>query len=155
MIVVSKNEKDYSEYIQHLSNLSSVLSLLAGFTFTAFTILLTLLPDPSSIISQFTLVFLAALFYVFMSLLSWSHLLVIRYCKNVPPISKEMNTFNSLAPLSYMALEFAIVLMLLIWNLIYLALASGVVWAISIILTQIYVLKPFVEYRKTVSQRGS
>jgi len=148
--MVTESEKDYSDYIQHMSNLISMVSLLGGFVFTAFTILLTQLPDPSSIISQFTLVFLAVLFYLFMSLLSWSHLQIIRYCKKVPPASKGQTTFNSLLPVSYIGLGLAIVLMLLIWNLIYVALVSGAVWAISIILTQIYILKPFQEYRKTI-----
>jgi len=36
VIVVSKNEKDYSDCIQYSSSLASVLSLLGGFTFAAF-----------------------------------------------------------------------------------------------------------------------
>jgi len=147
---VTENVKDYSDYIQYASNLASILSLLGGFTFTAFTILLTLLPDPSNIISQFTLIFLAGLFYLFMSLLGWIHMLMIRYGRNVPPVSRGISIFNSLVPLSYVGLGFAMVLMLLIWGLIYLALASGVVWMISIILSDIYLTRPFLKYRKTI-----
>jgi len=151
VITVSKNEKNYSDYIQYASSSASVLSLLSGFTFTAFTILLAQLPEPSSIISQFTLFFLAALFYVFIILLAWVHVVqMIRYCKNVPPPSRGLNTFNYLSVLSYIGLEFSIVLMLLIWNLVYLALATGIMWAISAILF-ISGTKPFLEYRKTIS----
>ena len=148
--MVTENEKDYSEYIQLLSNTGSILALLSGFTFTAFTILLTLLPNPSSIASQFTLVFLAALFYLFMYLLSWGGQWAMRHCKNVPPLSKGTNTFNSLVLLSLFGLEIVIVLMPLIWGLIYVALASGVVWTISLILSSIYIWKPLTEYRKTI-----
>jgi len=148
--MVTENEKDYSEYIQLMSNTSSVLALLSGFTFTAFTILLTLLPDPSSIASQFTLVFLAALFYLFMYLLSWGSPWMMRHCRNVPPLSKGINTFNSLILLSHVGLESVIVLMPLVWGLIYVALASGVLLATSIILTNIYIWKPLWEYRKTI-----
>lgn len=147
---MTESVKDYSDYIQYASSLVSMLSLLGGFTFTAFTILLTLLPDPSNIISQFTLIFLAGLFYMFMSLLGWVHTLMIRYCKNVPPASKAITTFNSLVSLSYMGLGLTMVLMLLIWDLVYLALASGIVWAISIILSNIYLMRPFLEYRKAI-----
>ena len=155
MIVISKNEKDYSDYIQYASSISSVLSLMSGFTFTAFTILLTQLPDPTSIMSQFTLFFLAALFYLFLILLGWIHAhQMIHYCKNVPQASKGLNTFNSILPLSYMGLQLTIVLMLLIWNLIYLALATAIMWAIFTIFT-ILGTRPFLEYRRTVSQRGS
>jgi len=148
--MVTENGKDYSEYIQLLSNTGSILALLSGFTFTAFTILLTLLPNPSSIASQFTLVFLAALFYLFMYLLSWGGQWAMRHCKNVPPLSKGTNTFNSLVLLSLFGLEIVIVLMPLIWGLIYVALASGVVWTISLILSSIYIWKPLTEYRKTI-----
>jgi len=145
VIVVSENEKDYSDYIQYTSSLSSVLSLLSGFTFTAFTILLTQLPDPSSMISQFTLFFIAALLYVFLTLLGWIHLQVIRFCKNVPPASRGFNTFNSLLLLNSVGLQLTI--MLLIWNLIYLALATGIMWAIFTIVN-ISGTRPFLEYRK-------
>jgi hypothetical protein len=63
-------------------------------------------------------------------------------------------TFNSILASSYMGLQLTIVLMLLIWNLIYLALATGIMWAIFTILA-IPGTRPFLEYRKTVSQRGS
>jgi len=150
VIVISKNEKDYSDYMQYTSSSASALSLLSGFTFTAFTILLAQLPDPSSIISQFTLFFLAALFYLFIVLLAWLHIFqMIRYCKNVPPASKGLNTFNYLSVLGYIGLEFTIVLMLLVWNLTYLALATGILWAIFAILL-ISGARPFVEYRKTL-----
>jgi len=105
--MVTENEKDYSDYIQYASSSASVLSLLSGFTFTAFTILLAQLPDPSSIISQFTLFFLAALFYIFITLLAWLHTFqMIRYCKNVPPASKGLDTFNYISALSYIGLQF-------------------------------------------------
>ena len=150
---MSENENDYSDYIQHQSNLSNVLSLLSGFSFTALTILLTQLPDPSTLMSQFTLFFLGALFYQFIFLLGWHNAVVIRRCKNIPPITKEITTLNSLVSLSYIWLSLIVVLMFLIWNLVYLALAIGVVYVIFIILGSTYVTKPFMEYRKTISQR--
>jgi hypothetical protein len=46
----------------------------------------------------------------------------------------------------------AVVLMFLLWNLIYLALASGVVWALANIVALIFIMKPYWKfYRKTVS----
>ena len=155
MIVVSENEKDYSGYTQMMSVTGSTISLLSGFTFTAFTILLTQLSDPSSIASQFTLFFLAGLFYLFMVLLMWSHRHIMRYTKNIPPLSKGTNTFNFLLLVSFWGLGTTMVLMPFIWNLIYLALATGIMWVTFIMLGWVYIMRPFVEYRKTVSQRGS
>jgi hypothetical protein len=148
--MVAESEKDYSEYIQILSHTGSILALLSGFTFTAFTILLTLLPNPSSIASQFTLVFLAALFYLFMTLLTWGSPTMMRHSKNIPPLSKGMSTFNSLVFLGYVGLESVMVLMPFVWNLIYVALAIGVLLAVFIILTNIYIWKPLGEYRKSI-----
>lgn len=147
--MVTENEKDYSEYIQILSHTGGILALLSGFTFTAFTILLTLLPNPSSIASQFTLVFLAALFYLFMTLLTWGSPTMMRYSK-IPPLSKGVSTFNSLVFLGYVGLESVMVLMPFVWNLIYVALAIGVLLAVFIILTNIYIWKPLREYRKSI-----
>jgi len=148
--MVTEHEKDYSEYIQILSHTGGILALLSGFTFTAFTILLTLLPNPSSIASQFTLVFLAALFYLFMTLLTWGSPTMMRYSKNIPPLSKGVSTFNSLVFLGYVGLESVMVLMPFVWNLIYVALAIGVLLAVFIILTNIYIWKPLREYRKSI-----
>jgi hypothetical protein len=147
--MVTETEKDYSDYIQHASNTISMLSLLAGFTFAAFTILLAQLPDPSSILSQITLFFLAALFYVFLTELTWMHIQTIRICRNVPPASRGLNTFNFVNSLSYMGLELIVVLMLLIWNLNYLALVTGIMWAI-LILFNIVTVRAFLKYRKTI-----
>ena len=147
--MVTESEKDYSDYIQHGSNTNSMLSLLCGFTFAAFTILLAQLPDPSSILSQITLFFIAALFYVFLTELAWMHLQTIRLCRNVPPASRGLNTFNLVNTLSYMGLELTVVLMLLIWNLNYLALATGIMWVILAIFN-IGIVRVFLEYRKTI-----
>jgi len=148
--MVIENQKDYSDYIQLLSNTGGILALLSGFTFTAFTILLTLLPNPSSIAAQFILVFLAALFYLFMTLLTWGSPVMMRYSRNIPPLSKGMSTFNSLVFLSYVGLESVMVLMPFVWNLIYVALAIAVLLAIFMILTNIYIWKPLGEYRKSI-----
>jgi hypothetical protein len=147
--MVTESQKDYSDYIQHASNTNSMLSLLSGFTFTAFTILLAQLPDPSSILSQITLFFIAALFYVFLTELGWMHMQTIRLYSNVPPASRGLNTFNFVNSLSYTGLELTVVLMLLIWNLNYLALATGIMWVILAIFN-IGIVRVFLEYRKTI-----
>jgi len=113
---VTTNEKDYSDYIKHLSNLNSVGSLLAGFTFTTITLLITRLPDPSSIMSQLVLFFIAALFYLFLFLVGWNTNTLIYFCRNVPPKTKQLSTFNLLTVLSYLLLELTVILMFLLWE---------------------------------------
>ena len=140
---MTTNEKDYSDYIKHLSNLNSVGSLLAGFTFTTLTLLITRLPDPSSIMSQLVLFFIAVLFYLFIFLVGWNANTIIYFCRNVPPKTKQLSIFNLLTVMSYILLGVTVILMFLLWNLIYLALASGIVWALLVISFFIFVLKPF------------
>lgn len=45
---MSTDKKDYSGYLKHVSNLIGMMSLFSGFMFTAYTILTTRLPDPST-----------------------------------------------------------------------------------------------------------
>jgi len=146
---VAADEKDYSDYIKHMSSFNSVASVFAGFTFTILTLLLTQLPDPSSIMSQLTLFFLAVLFDLLAFLVSWNSINNIYFCRNVPPLTKRLAMFNWLSVLSYSLLGVPIVLMFLLWNLIYLALALAVVWALFIIATFIFTWKPLMDFRKT------
>jgi hypothetical protein len=141
---MTTDEEDYSDYIKHMSNLSSVGSLLAGFTFTTLTLLITRLPDPSSIMSQLVLFFIAVLFYLFIFLVGWNANTIIYFCRNVPPKTKQLSLFNLLTLVSYVLLGVTVILMFLLWNLIYLALASGIVWALFIISFYIFVWKPFI-----------
>lgn len=127
MTAISENEKDYSDYLQVTANTANMLVLLSGFTFTGITLLLSLYPVLGSLTLQFILFFLASLFFLFMFLLGWSGSMLMRLCRNRPPVTRELVTFNHLLLLGYILLQFAVVLMFLIWNLIYLALASGVV----------------------------
>lgn len=132
-----------------MSSFNSVASVFAGFTFTILTLLLTQLPDPSSIMSQLTLFFLAVLFDLLAFLVSWNSINNIYFCKNVPPLTKRIAVFNWLSVLSYSLLGVPIVLMFILWNLIYLALALAVVWALFIIATFIFTWKPLMNFRKT------
>jgi hypothetical protein len=134
VIAISGNEKDYSDYLQVTGNTLNILVLLSGFTFTGITILLSQFPVLGSLTVQFILFFLASLFFLFMFLLTSAQAIWMRLCRNLPPVTREIAGFNRLLILSFMLLQLAVVLMFLIWNLIYLSLASGVVLALFVIL---------------------
>jgi len=135
VIVISKNEKDYSDYLQATQSTLNVLVLLSGFTFTGITILLSQFPVLDSLRGQFILFFLASLLFLFMFLMSWAIGRNLRYCRSMPPVTRDIASFNRLTLLSYFLLQFAVVLMFLLWNLTILSLASGVVLAMFVILT--------------------
>lgn len=152
---MSTDEKDYSDYIKHLSNLGSMLSFFSGFMFTSITILLTQLPDPTQIRAQVTLFFLAAMLDIFIFLMADSYQKVVYLCKNVPPYSGRITPTNLLMDIS-MILGFggSTVLLFLLWNLIYLALAQVIAWALVTIAAYISTMKPFYKkpkHRKTIS----
>jgi hypothetical protein len=130
----SENEKDYSDYFQVTANTVNILVLLSGFTFTAITILLSQYPVLGSLTVQFILFFLASLLFFFMFLMAWFGGALMRVCRSRPPVTREVAGLNRLIVLGYTLLQLAVVLMFLIWNLIYLSLASGVVLALFAIL---------------------
>jgi len=145
---VSTKEEDYSSWLAFESLVVQVEALLCGFTFTAITLLVTLLPDPSGFLSQVTLCFLAFIFYLFEFLLFYA-LYYLSYCvKTVPPEWKKRRERRFLIGpflLSFTSFGIAIVLMFLLWNLTYLALASGLMYALFTALTAIFIWKPTLE----------
>lgn len=148
---MSKEQKDYSDYFNHLLNLINGLHFFAGFTFTSITILLTQHPETSQMYTQVTLLFLAVLFYLFIFLAIYAQAEVTYFMKNVPPLSKRRTAFNLAILLVFSMSGIAIILMFLLWNLVYLALASGVAWVSYVVSVLVFVVKPFQAYRKKVS----
>jgi len=146
---VSTKEEDYSSWLSFESLCVHVEALLCGFTFTAITILVTRLPDPSSFLSQVTLFFLAFIFYVFEFLLFYA-LFYLSYCVKAIPSEwkqrrRQRHILMGLWLLSFTAFGMAIVLMFLLWNLTHLALASGLMYTLFTALTAILIWKPTLE----------
>ena len=120
-----------------------MLSLFSGFTFSAITLLLDQLPDPSSLISQITLFLLVVLFDLCLFLLAWQTIIVIGTwnVRKAPARAKwELSFFNLLLIIVFILWGWSIVLMFLLQNLHYLALVSGVLW-VAVIVTVVVVLR--------------
>lgn len=97
---MSTGEKDYSDYIKHLSNMGNMYSFLSGFMFTAITVLITRLPDPSSIMAQLVLFFMAVMLDIFVFYMGSFYQGVVYLCKNIPSYSGRKNLFNLLSDAS-------------------------------------------------------
>jgi hypothetical protein len=138
---VTDDEGEYSEYLMDLSKSRvTVLSLLSGFTFTTITILLNQLRDSSSLMAQLTFLFLTAIFNLFLFLLQWQTIIEIGvyHLRNPPPRSLwELTVFNLLMLGTFSLWGISLVLIFLLWNLVYLALVSGVVWTLVFIVTMV------------------
>jgi hypothetical protein len=138
-VKVTENEEEYTEYVKAVDRSRvTMLSLFSGFTFTAITLFLAQLPNPSSFISQLTLFFLVVLFDLCLFLLAWQTIIMIGTwnVSKTPARSKwELSVFNLLLILAFFLWGWSVVLMFLIWNLTFLMLVSGVLWMVVIVAT--------------------
>ena len=144
---MDSHEKDYSDYIQHLSNMGNMYTFLSGFMFTAIAILLTQLPDRTSLMAQASFFFMATLLDIFIFFMGKFYMEVTYLCRNVPPQSGKPSFSNIMSDLSVLlGLGVATVLIFVTLNLFYLALAQLIVLIIFAVVTYRSIFKPF--YKK-------
>jgi len=139
---LSRDEKDYSDYIKHLSNVMSIMTLLSGFLFTAYTLLITRLPDPSSITAQSTLlvvsIYLSMCTYCLATFAEGS----VACCRNMPPLTRNVAATNLLFLFTgTTAMATAVILMSLLWSLTYLALAQIIQWVFYVVAIYLFVIR--------------
>ena len=109
-----------------------------GFTFTAVVLLLTWTPDPGQIRVQTVLFFLVLLFQV-LGYLLFEEEAVMAYCvKIAPQLPREYRAgiVHHLSNFVWYMLTGIIALMLLVWNLVYLAIATAIIGISFIILAR-------------------
>lgn len=151
VVVVSAEEVKYSAFIDYTSSTSQTYSVFSGFVFTAITILLSLLPDPSTLKSQLTLLFLMVLFSI-LNLKIYQKESFLGHCVKIsPPLPEGARRISFwLSTLSWVLFGSAIVLMFFLWNLLYLTLTSVGVYAFSVVFAYLKIRKPLVDFaRKT------
>ena len=144
---------DYSDYAKHLSNMGGMYSFLSGFMFTAITVLITRLPDPSSAIAQFALFFMAVMLDIFIFYMGDLYMSVLNLCKNVPPSSGKRSFYNVLSDVCVMlGLGGSTVLLFLLFNFVYLALAQMVAWLLMILVAYRTIFAPYYAKNKHKKQ---
>jgi len=141
---MSQNKKDYSDYIKHRSNVFHVLILFCGFTFTTITLLITLLPQLSGFLVQFTLFYLAVLLGLFLLLIEYNLAYVPIYCKELPPLTLGQRVFNNLFHVCQMLWLGGVVLMFLISNLDILAFVTAVAYVTIAMTAYVFIWKRIV-----------
>ena len=142
-------EEELYTYLLNLSRVrASVLSFLSGFTFTVISIFLNQLPDLTSVMSQATLFLLTLVFEFFLFLLAWQMTIVIGcaparivYAAYGHVFRREVATFSMLMFIGLSLLGMSVMLMFLLWNLIYLALASSIVWIVFLLTSYSIILQ--------------
>jgi len=139
---------DYSDYSRHINTSISGLTLISGFTFTAITLLLTRLDDPSSLGSQLMLLFLVILFYLNGFIAEHLGVETFYYCKRVPPQTRKITVRTALMFLSYVLFGLAIPFMFTLFGLLCLSVVTATIWFFGVLAVLAFVYKPLWEHRK-------
>lgn len=146
---MAKDEESYSAYFDHNRTIVGVLSLFSGFLFTSITILLNFLQNRKELLTQATILFLTLLFYISLYVLLDNLEMAFHYIKEIPPMTLKVRPFFNLLVIFYL-FGAATILMLLLFDLFYLSLVSGVTWVIIVILSLLTTVKRF--YRQAVTR---
>jgi hypothetical protein len=146
-INVLEGGKSYSEYAQNLANVMNGMLFFAGFTFTVVAILLTSLPNPKTIQSEFTLLFLTAIFYLTVFLAIFFLIEVTRHIEKAPPLTRQRRIVNVLVFLTFLLIGLAFPLLFLLWDLTSLATISSLMWLLFAISILLFVFMPFQKWR--------
>ena len=138
--------KSYADYAQNLSNVMNGMFFFAGFTFTVVAILLTSLPNPRSIQSQFTLLLLTAIFYLTVYI-AFDFMISVTFYVDMPPLRESGSITNVLVLLTFLLIGLAFPLLFLLWNLTSVAAISGSIWLVYSFSISLFVFRPFLKWR--------
>ena len=146
---MSKNENPFSEYFSQNERIIVVLSLFCGFLFTSITLLLTTLQNRGGILGEATILFLTLVFYFSLHTLLDNLEMAFHYIKNIPPLTLKVRPFLNLLLIFYL-FGTSTIFMFLLYNLIYLAAVSGIIWAILVTISISTTVKRF--YKQSVAR---
>ena len=144
---MSDEETSYSEYFSHNSTIVNVLSLFCGFIFTSITILLTVLQNKGGTLAQATILFLTLIFYFSLYVLLDNLEMAFHYIKDIPPLTLKVKPFFYLLLIFYF-FGTSTIFMFLLFDLIYLAVISALVWMIIVITSVNSTVKRF--YKQSI-----
>jgi hypothetical protein len=127
-----ENKISYSEYFSHNAVIVQVLSLFCGFIFTSLTILLTFLQNKGGLLTQATIFFLTLIFYFSLYVLLDNLEMAFHYIDDIPQLTLRVRPFFSLLLIFYF-FGTSTILMFLLFDLLYLAVISGVIWMLVVV----------------------
>ena len=125
----------------------NVLSLFCGFIFTSITILLTVLQNKGGTLAQATILFLTLIFYFSLYVLLDNLEMAFHYIKDIPPLTLKVKPFFYLLLIFYF-FGTSTIFMFLLFDLIYLAVISAVVWIVVVIMSVNSTVKRF--YKQSI-----
>lgn len=150
---MSTDDNGFPDYLTHNRGILSAISLLCGFLFSVIALLVSNYPYLNSFQAQIVLLGLTAIFDLSLYTLMDCLVMGIYFCGRIPPTTKHLRSFNFRLMLVFYFFGVATVLLFLLWNLFYLALASAVMWAVVVASSYISIVKPFNQYRSQKSNQ--
>jgi hypothetical protein len=146
---MSKDENQFSDYFAHNERIIVVLSLFCGFLFTSITLLLTTLQNRGGLLGQAAILFLTLVFYFSLYTLLDNLEMAFHYIKNIPPLTLKIRPFFNLLLIFYL-FGTSTVFMFLLYDLFYLAVISGTIWATLVIVSINTTAKRF--YKQSIAR---
>lgn len=146
---MSDEKTSYSEYFSHNSVIVGVLSLFCGFLFTSITILLTSLQNKEGALAQATILLLTVIFYFSLYVLLDNLEMAFHYIEDIPPLTLKIRPFFNLLLIFYL-FGTSTVIMFLLFDLLYLAVISAVIWVIVVVASVNSTVKRF--YKQSVKR---
>ena len=140
---------DYSDYLKYISTISGITALFAGFDFTVLTLLLTRLPDPSSVPAQIILYVMSVLFLILIYLVGWTGNLLMYLCRRVPPMTPRLRATAVLVFGAHLSVCTPVFLMFFLWQMTVLASATLVTWIAFAIISYVYIWRPLIRFKQT------
>jgi len=146
---LSEKKTSYSEYFGHNGIIVGVLSLFCGFLFTSITLLLTSLQNKEGPLAQATILFLTLIFYFSLYVLLDNLEMAFHYIEDIPPLTLKVRPFFNLLLIFYF-FGTSTILMFLLFNLLFLALISAIIWVLMVIASINSTVKRF--YKQSVKR---
>jgi hypothetical protein len=144
-----ESSSDYSDYLKHVSTISGITALFAGFDFTVLTLLLTRLPDPSSVPAQITLYAMSVLFLILIYLVAWTGMLLMYLCRRVPPMTPRLRASTVLLFGTHLSVGAPVFLMFFLWKMTVLASVTLLTWIAFAIASYVYLWRPLTRFKQT------
>ena len=145
----AESSVDYSDYLKYMSNTSGITALFAGFDFTVITLLLTRLPDPSSVPAQITLYAMSVLFLILIYLVGWTGMLLMYLCRRIPPMTPRMRASAVLVFGAHLSVCAPVFLMFFLWQMTVLASVTLLTWIAFAIASYVYIWHPLTRFKQT------
>ena len=146
---MSEKKTSYSEYFGHNGVIVGVLSLFCGFLFTSITILSTSLQNKEGSLAEATILFLTLIFYFSLYVLLDNLEMAFHYIEDIPPLTLKVRPFFNLLLIFYF-FGTSTILMFLLFNLVYLAIISAIIWTLVVIASINSTVKRF--YKQSVKR---